>query len=97
MIYLMSDIQEFYGVEGAFGTFPKGRFRVTVDCYKEQVYYKWKKRKEALLWTKAGGESLHTIIVGDGAYNEDRNGKRIVDDFVTGRCRKCSFFPILCI
>lgn len=30
---------------------------------------------------RAGGESLCTEIVGDGAYDEDQNGRDIVDDF----------------
>lgn len=34
-----------------------------------------------------GGESLHTIIIGDNTYDEGKNGRDIIGDFL-GACPK---------
>jgi len=94
----LHDIQEFYGVHGGWGSFMNGRFHTlciskTMDCDDEHVFYKWKKRSGAMLWTddineahqfilKAGGVSLHTIIVGEDTFDEAVNGTEMVDHFV---------------
>lgn len=64
----------------------------TIDCYSKHVDYHWKVRSGPMLHTddirvvhdfiwRASGESLHTIIVRIGIYDEEQHGTQLMDDF----------------
>lgn len=64
-----------------------------MDCLREQKSYKWRVPSENVLWTenidvahdfvlRSGGESLHTIIIGDNRYGEVENAREMVPDFL---------------
>lgn len=62
------------------------------DCADKKKAYKWNKREYPMLYANdlnvarrfvkaGGGQHLHPLIVGDGMYDENRDGSEIVDDF----------------
>lgn len=69
-----------YGVYGEFGSFVRIRFNTlcvsqTIDCQREIELFKWKLRKERMLYTNdlevaydfvcaGGGQYLHTLVIG---------------------------------
>lgn len=94
----LASIVELYGVTGELGKFMKPRFNtLCVSAYFDVVldiqHYLWKKRRVPMLWTNdissarrfvlaGGGQSLHTLIVGENMYAEG-SGTEIVDDFLS--------------
>jgi len=80
------------------GTFLQSHFHTmcisrTIDCSDECQLYKWNIPEGNILWTgniytaydfvlRAGGESLRTIIIGDGMYNGEGIGIEMVGDFL---------------
>lgn len=93
----LSDVVVLYIAIGDLGTF-LCRFHTlciskTIDCVDERRQYKWKVPREGVLWTDSidvahdfvlgtAGESLRAIFIGDGMYDELRNGRDLVDNFV---------------
>lgn len=90
----LDSIVGLYGVIG-MGCFLKTRFRTlcvsdAIDCSRENKHFKWKRRRDGMLWTnkldsarrfvsEGGGESLHTIIVGYGMYNDGQDSRIAAD------------------
>lgn len=93
----LKDVVELYRFGGAFIRLFVNRFRTlcisrTIDCWDENKIFKWKLRRERMLWTNninvahdfvlaGGGESLRTLIVGRDMYYEYRDGTALVDSF----------------
>jgi len=88
---------ELYRVQGEFASFLSNRFKTlcvsgTIDCLRENRLWKWKLRKERMLYTDdievafqfvftGGGQALETLIIGIGMFNEKYHGTLIADDF----------------
>jgi len=93
----LESIIVLYGVRGELGEFMIPRFNTLCisDSFKSNSSASclWKERKGPMLWTKdlhaahrfvlaGGGQSLHSIIVGDRIHSEDMETE-IVDDFLS--------------
>jgi len=84
--------------DGTMGAFLKSQFHTlcisrTINCRDECQLYKWNVPTENMLWTddiniahdfvlRAGGEFLHTIIIGKKMYCRGRDRTEMVGDFL---------------